>query len=63
MAAMAAVAAGIDRHNVPRGQGHLCGRPGAGGGGLAASRPDGASKIGFESLFGWSFAVYAFLAQ
>ena len=47
MASAAAVAAGIDRHDIPKGQGHLCGGPGAGGGGLAAARADIAAKITF----------------
>ena len=63
MASVAAVAAGIDRHDIPKGQGHLCGGPGAGGGGLAAARADIASKIRIWTYLGSIFAVPLTCAQ
>ena len=63
MASAAAVAAGIDRRDVSKGQGHLCGGPGTGGGGPPASRSARAPKIRFWTYLGSHFTVrlvYAF---
>ena len=67
MASAAAVAAGTERRDdvdVSRCQGHLCGGPGTGGGGPAASRSARAPKIRFWTYLGSHFTVrlvYAFL--